>query len=635
MKIGFTYLLNLLTTGSPEQNLQDSTGGPFSRINRLLQYTAFFILLFGLKLWVIQLYGNATPFYDQWDAEGKLLYSPYLNGDLHFKNLFNAHNEHRIFTTRLLALAELIMNKIWNPLFQMVVNACIHIIALIITTSLISRVTGRNTLASLLAFSLVLFGIPYAWENTLCSFQVQFYLVLFFSIIALWLLTVHEPLSKYWWAGVVCGMLAFLSMASGIFVYPGATAIILLMYFFKLRKTNKQLYGAAILIVLFVIGYKLTPVLPAHDELRSSSFSAFYTAMVKVMGWPIASGFIAALIRNLPLVIFAVLMIWKRPPANDVKWFLLGLVAWVLVQNLSMAYARGLYILSSRYKDLHAFTILVDFACLVSLAQTYFNTKWRKLTVFSVGAWIGIVLVSLSLYSIHYVPVEIAAKREFSLIEEKNTKGYVATSDINYLKKPLLEIPHPSTEVLAADIEMPGVRDILPANLGSSLKATAVERKPESSFIAGGYYFTTPKRLDPTWGSYTQLEDGAMGEMELRFHTNLKGTKIEIPVAGYPLKDGIKLEIVQNGQRSTLPVESNPGESWGAAYAKITSSDFSIRLTDSSTTTWLAIAEPHKIGRFDGITTRLLEHYYALLIIGVAIVVFLITFSGLHYRKQG
>ncbi|MEQ1531291.1 MAG: hypothetical protein ABL925_18390, partial [Methylococcales bacterium] len=139
----------------------------------LMAYAAFASMLFGLKLWLIGSYGNATPFWDQWDAEAANLYKPFLENKLTWADLFAPHNEHRIFTTRVLALFLLEANGVWNPLLQMVVNAGLHIGVLIAVISLCVRVVGRDYLTSLLVFAVVLFGMPYAWENTLAGFQSQ------------------------------------------------------------------------------------------------------------------------------------------------------------------------------------------------------------------------------------------------------------------------------------------------------------------------------------------------------------------------------------------------------------------------------------------------------------------------------
>jgi hypothetical protein len=206
-----------------DQHMKPKTGLVF------LYYFTFATFIFGIKLCLIEKYANATPFWDQWDAEAALLYKPFIDGTLKFENLLSPHNEHRILTTRLLALSELMLNGIWNPLLQMVINAGIHILTVIILIALITRVVGRGYLPALLAFSALLFGLPFGWENTLGGFQVQFYFVILFSIVSIWLMTICEPFSVWWVLGILSSVLAFFSLASGIFCL--ATSTILGIFF--------------------------------------------------------------------------------------------------------------------------------------------------------------------------------------------------------------------------------------------------------------------------------------------------------------------------------------------------------------------------------------------------------------------
>jgi hypothetical protein len=154
--------------------------------------------------------------------------------------------------------------------------------------------------------------------------------------------------------------------------------------------------------------------------------------------------------------------------------------------------------------------------------------------------WLSCILISLGLYSGKHLPEEIAWKRDINNKEEINTKDYVASGDVNYLKnKAFLEIPYPDGERLASIIEEPGIREILPSNLNAPLKPDSIEIKPEKAFINSGYYYTTPKRNDTTWGSYIPGPgDAVTGEMSLHFKNKSGATKMAIPIAGYPLMTG-------------------------------------------------------------------------------------------------
>ena len=123
--------------------------GPASVFDRYampcLAFAAFSATLLGAKLWLIGAYGNATPYWDQWDGEAAALYRPLLDGTLGWANLLAPHNEHRIFTMRLIELALLMLNGIWNPLLEMVVNAVIHTVALALGAALLRVSSGGTT----------------------------------------------------------------------------------------------------------------------------------------------------------------------------------------------------------------------------------------------------------------------------------------------------------------------------------------------------------------------------------------------------------------------------------------------------------------------------------------------------------
>ena len=258
-----------------------------SKLLKFAMFAAFALLLFGVKLWLIDFNGNITPFMDQWDAEALGLYHPYLTNTLSWEHMVAPHNEHRIFTTRLIALGLLEINNSWNPLLQMVFNAGAHILTIMMTVYLMSLVVSKKSIPALLAFSLVLFGLPYAWENTLAAFQLQFYLIVFFSVGALWLMLSAEPLGWRWWCGIALGVLAFLSLASGVFVFAVAAFVGTIIFFGNLRRTPRQLTAIAILLVLFIIGTKLTPTLEGHAGLKAASFKQFFNASIVIFGWPV------------------------------------------------------------------------------------------------------------------------------------------------------------------------------------------------------------------------------------------------------------------------------------------------------------------------------------------------------------
>jgi hypothetical protein len=293
-----------------------------------LPYVAFASLVFGLKLWVIHLFGNATPYWDQWDSEWDNLYKPYLEGTLVWKDLFILVNEHRVLMTRLLNLVELEINGLWNPLFQMVINAGLHIGVIIFLVNRLALVIGRKYGPALLVFAAILFGVPYAYENTLSGFQSMFYFVFLFSVLSIWLTTMKTPLSAGWWLGLGGGLLAFVSLASGIFALAASAALGFVFFVSGIRRGAKQLLAVVILASLFILGAIATPTLAHHATLKASSVREFVDALVATLAWPAELGYLSALLRNLPGLILITQMLKLRPPATDRRWFLVALIVW-------------------------------------------------------------------------------------------------------------------------------------------------------------------------------------------------------------------------------------------------------------------------------------------------------------------
>ena len=106
----------------PEQQEKRST---------LWLYVAFIFIVFGAKAVIISNFGSSIPFWDQWDSEADLLYRPWFEGTLRWVDLFSSHNEHRIFTTKIFGLLLLYLNQgVWDPMFEMYVNAAVHTVTL-------------------------------------------------------------------------------------------------------------------------------------------------------------------------------------------------------------------------------------------------------------------------------------------------------------------------------------------------------------------------------------------------------------------------------------------------------------------------------------------------------------------------
>jgi hypothetical protein len=188
---------------------------------------SLFLVGLGAKLWLIQRFGTPLPFWDQWE-EARVVYLPYFEGKLSLADLFSAHNEHRIFFTRIYGLGLLLLNGQWDGQLQMVANAIIHCATLAGLGWLMFRwLKKRYWILVWLPLALVLV-LPFGWENSLAGFQSQFYFLVGFSLLTLWLLGLSAPRSPGWWCGTVTAVMALFTVASGFLAAAAVFALVVL-----------------------------------------------------------------------------------------------------------------------------------------------------------------------------------------------------------------------------------------------------------------------------------------------------------------------------------------------------------------------------------------------------------------------
>lgn len=609
------------------------------RLVLLLQFTAFASTLLGLKLWLIHSYGNEVPYWDQWDAEAAGLYAPYLRGELSWLELFAPHNEHRILTTRVLGLLLLQLNGLWSPLFEMVVNAALHVLALGTAVWLMSRAANKQSLAILLLFALLLFGVPFGWENTLAGFQAQFYFVLLFSVLSIWWFIAAQSLSRWWWLGVASAVAAYFSLASGVFALAAASAA-LLIRFAIVSRDKRELVGALLLLVLFLAGVFTTPVLEHHAQLKASDAKHFFKALSLVLAWPFQISpealeaaaeqwpslkeWLLVIARNLPAAALVCCVLWKRSMRSSPEWFLVALAMWFGGQAAAVAYGRSNDALDSRYLDLHAMGVLVNFACLVAIC-TGSRRRLRRGATAAGCLWVLATMSAFFGTAAMELPSALESKRDSSSAQESNVNAYLAGKDLDKFRAlPFLQLPYPNADRLAKLLDSPDTQPVLPKNLQRSLPPAAVMPSTGSAFERAGAFPTVPSCHCVVWGSYGAMQDAAIGAMFLRYDLpaapQLSNRVFMLKVAGYPRTAG-SIEIIQGGKVTRLRFAKEPRETWVERYFSVLPGEpFFIRLVDRSATGWLAVSQPAPAGRMDRWVSALLESYGTFFAIGMAAV---------------
>lgn len=422
------------------------------------------------KIWFIQQYASHTPFWDQWDAEATHLYKPWIEGELTLVRLLSAHNEHRIFTTRLLHLGLFeLAGRTWNPLLQMGLNAVLHVGAVAVFGAMVSSTLRADLRLMLWVFITFLFLPPFGWENLLTGFQTQFYLLLLLSFGLLWWSAIGKVTPSALWLAATASILLPLTMASGSL---GVLAAVVLL------TGRRFVWGQRAIPVLFVllllaiasVGLAFTPSVPGHAHLKPSSFLEFAVAAGKAAAWPARPDGLTVTSALMPLLaqaplIAAVAVCWRSGESDRKALLIFGAFAiWFALQVCALAYGRGAADFASRYLDIFAFGVAANFAALLFC---WSKTKHAIRLLVSVFALIWFAWVTWSVLSL--LPMlrsELAAKAEISRVQENNVRGYLISGDRRWLDNArFCEIPYPSADVLRQLLDDATVRSFLPGKL--------------------------------------------------------------------------------------------------------------------------------------------------------------------------
>ena len=563
----------------------------------LVPLLGLFLCIFGAKLFVIGHHGNPTPFWDQWDAEAASLYLPLAEGGLDLAELFAPHNEHRILWVRLLGLLELSLNGgIWDPLFQMVVNAGIHSLAILLLLFWLRKDLPPSAFVPLVLFSSILV-LPFGWENTLAGFQSQFYFLLLFGILSIWWLTTALPLSAKWWLGFAALAASGFSVASGFLAGLAVAAGYFLQMLADKKADWRKCAGTGILLAYAVLAYAFTPAVEAHAPLKAAGIHDFSLSLFKALAFPFTTTPYLAIFTQLPVLACA----WRlasdqRAGRNPRRpWFLMVATLWLYLNAAATAYGRGAHgaAPASRYMDTLALLNIVNFAAGLHWVSMFPGRRIK----FALAGWSIVLLAGwLGIYG-HSTLRVIRNEARLCRIQETNVRQFLEDFDRERMERlPYYSIPYPTAPRLIDLLENETVRDFLPTPL----------RRPISSVPMHPNGFTTngvPPTLEldghePVWGSYGPEGCAGVGSVALEYEPPPKRGFIEILVTGQPFEDGMKLQVQDKATRPLRLIKAprRAGTRWRSLYFRNPGAPFQIIAEDGSPQQWLAFAAPKEIG---------------------------------------
>ena len=301
---------------------------------------SLFLVGLGAKLWLIHRSGSPLPIWDEWE-EARLVYVPYLEGKLSLADLFTAHGEHRIILTRIYSLGLLLLNRQWDAQLQMVVNAIIHCATLTGLGWLMFRWLEKRYWSLVWLPLALALALPFGWENSLAGFQSQFYFLLVFSMLTLWLLGLSPPLSARWWCGVATAIMALFTVASGFLAAAAVFALVVLRVSKRPKGWKQQFPTLSFCAAVVVSGLLLKADVRAHHVLQAHSASEYLIALGKNLAWPWIVVPLFAVFNLLPLAALAWCYLKEKQAERPAEEMTLAIGLWAILQGAAAAYTRG------------------------------------------------------------------------------------------------------------------------------------------------------------------------------------------------------------------------------------------------------------------------------------------------------
>jgi hypothetical protein len=440
------------------------------------------LVVLGFKILLIACFGSALPIQDQWSVEGLATLAPWHAGTLHARDLLDAHGEHRLVLTRLLDIIMLELNGgLWNPLLQMLVNALLHVMALLVMLRmLLTGVSGWKK-ALLLVAAATLFSLPLASDNTLNSFQSQVYLLLLFSFVFIHSICTQPVLAPRWWLGLVCGVMACLASAGGAVALAAGALLQLARARAEPTASARRWLAIALLGTLAIVVIVTTPHTPPiigltleHGHLQArrlmphaDSPGEFMAALASVLSWPVPA---PLPIACLPLLLFMLRLLRKPAAAAHQDWIIFGSGLWLLLQLLAIAFERGKFPLESRYVDYFCIGLLLSFRCLLvssTPSGTAAKTAPPSPRRWPAWSWVALITAALVLQTSYHLLALATVQAPVMQATENQVRHYLETGASAELRRnDYPQLPRIiSPEEMQTLLDTPALRAILPPEL--------------------------------------------------------------------------------------------------------------------------------------------------------------------------
>jgi hypothetical protein len=607
-----------------------------------------FLVVVGARWATIERSGSDLPEWDQWDAEGAAMLVPWYQHRMSPGVFLEAHNEHRLVLTRLANFSLTVSTGQWDQRAQATLNA---LLPGIIAASLLVfglRRMPRGCEAPWFLLLCAAFALPLAWQNVLGGLHsLQFFLV-GLSLAAITLLPFRRPGSVPWLVGAAAAVLALGSMASGFF----ASVVVAVLVALRLRQRAIRPAAAwptfILCAALVAVGLATRVEVPGHEVLMAHGMGDFFLSLARNLRWPAGGNGAWAILLWSPTLWLAARLRRATPgEETDNGLAILGLSAWVLLQILATAYARGAGGAEPavRYLDTLFLGMVANGLALGWLWKQAgeFPAARRPLALLAF-AWAAVFAIGTAEATASVLSVNLPWLQRLHRYSEHNAHNFVATGDEWFLRHD--EEAYPDHSLLAARLKLPELRAILPVSVREPI---ALAGGPAEGFVreppAGRYGDAGPGFPPGTPGLPGQVSWSSFRTTATPRPARWTSLPVAPPgpgwlvfqMAGYPTAPGQSLELAsaRDGRHlASVRPDRDPGAGWRSAYVRIPSEPFVVRAVSEGAGAWFGFSEPAWMSRASHAAWSCVRAGSSLVFAGLAGAL-LIGLAGLMARRRG
>jgi len=589
---------------------------------------AFFLTVLGAKFWLIQGYTVPIPFWDEW-YEARAFFGPWVENHVTWHDWIVPHNGHRLFFTRLLDVAGLLLNGERDQYFQAGINAVFHTGFFAGVMYILWVFNGRRDTSFLCVLLVPFLALPMAAENTVWDIQSQIYFMQILSLLAMLGLGFGRLGSHWWWLGLAAALLAFFTMASGLLA---ALSVIALLGLRSLRDRSLHRGGVITSLVclgVFVLGFELNGNAGAIGG--SHSWVGILATLAWALAWPFEDKPTLCLFTCLPVALLLVKYLQGRFKDSRAAEFLLLISIWGFLVTAAIAYLRTSMVNCSRYADLFCVLPMMGMASLFILdsegewlrgfshgRQVALATGWALVLFW--GLWQTSPRDWQKYDNADNYPLWNAQDR---LVYQEKIRAFLATGDPAPIRH------YPDYAVITNVLLQPQLSRIMPADCRPPLPLQP-DLGTDAAFVSGGCPPDRPPReYSQAWGNYSMNGIVKPGRFVSRPLT-ARLPRLQLELGCSTNAESIRIELIeQSTGRRTRVCPQGLGR-WQEVNVAAPGNPFRLEISVGSPAAWASVGAMRESGWWSYATRKVLDYSVFILLAGLGLFAGLIGYDLLR-----